>query len=155
MRRLPNIEYLGPLPLGSWLILLNCVIYGVTSRLDRAATLAASKEVYYMYGRLIIAATTLSSSIGAHGAAKKSLAPFLQPKVAWLLTCVCVFDAIYMLSLYKAFTLISPVYVSAIKRGGGVILSSLIGVLFFREPASGLAVPLLAMSSGVIVLCIK
>ena len=28
---------MGPLPIGSWFILLNCVIYGFTSRMDRVA----------------------------------------------------------------------------------------------------------------------
>eukprot|EP00961_Rhodomonas_salina_P202005 2724629-Rhodomonas_salina.1 len=32
-----QVRYLGPLPVGSWYILLNCVIYGFTSRMDRLA----------------------------------------------------------------------------------------------------------------------
>ena len=35
-----------------------------------------------------------------------------------------VFEAVYSLSLYEAFARISPVYVTAIKRGGGLLLSS-------------------------------
>ena len=31
------VKYLGPLPVGSWYILLNCVIYGFTSRMDKVA----------------------------------------------------------------------------------------------------------------------
>ena len=42
------VKYLGPLPVGSWLILFNCFIYGFTFRLDKAAVGAAGKEVYYM-----------------------------------------------------------------------------------------------------------
>jgi len=43
-----SVKMYGPLPLGSWLILFNCFVYGFTFRLDRAAVNAASKEVYYM-----------------------------------------------------------------------------------------------------------
>ena len=60
-----------------------------------------------------------------------------------------------MLSLYKAFTLISPVYVSAIKRGGGVLLGSVIGVLGFGESLESKTAPITAMSAAVILLCIK
>lgn len=70
-----------------------------------------------------------------------------------LALCVC--DAIYMLSLYKAVTLISPVYVAAIKRGGGVLLSSLLGLTFFGESMQGRLGPVLAISSGVVLLCLK
>jgi hypothetical protein len=56
---------LGPLPTGSWYILLNCVIYGFTSRMDRVAIGASSKNVYYAYGRLMMAAAAaLASSTG-------------------------------------------------------------------------------------------
>ena len=34
---------------------------------------------------------------------------------------------------YQAFAWISPVYVTAIKRGGGILLSSLLGVVLFRS----------------------
>jgi hypothetical protein len=81
--------YLGPLPVGSWLILLNCVIYGFTSRLDRAATLAASKEVYYMYGRLIMAATTLGGSAATGRLTERNIAPFFRPKVMSLRAAAC------------------------------------------------------------------
>lgn len=44
-----TVTYVGPLPLGSWLILFNCFIYGFTFRLDRSAVQAGGKSVYYMY----------------------------------------------------------------------------------------------------------
>ena len=44
-----EVRYLGPLPVGSWLILFNCVIYGITFRLDKAAVQAAGTQLYYMY----------------------------------------------------------------------------------------------------------
>jgi hypothetical protein len=43
--------------------------------------------------------------------------PFFAQVFA-LLLAVCCLDAVYMLSLYKAVTLISPVYVAAIKASG-------------------------------------
>ena len=58
------VKMLGPLPIGSWYILLNCVIYGFTSRMDRVAIDASSKNVYYAYGRLMMAAAALASSSG-------------------------------------------------------------------------------------------
>jgi hypothetical protein len=134
---------------------MNCVIYGFTSRLDRVATIAASKEIYYMYGRLIMATTTLASCAGTGKLTEESLISFTKPKVAVMLLCVCALDAVYMLSLYKAFTLISPVYVAAIKRGGGVLLGSLIGALGFGEPMRGRGIPILAMTTSVVLLCIK
>lgn len=149
------VTYVGPLPLGSWLILFNCFVYGFTFRLDRSAVQAGGKTVYYMYGRLIMAATTLGGSGAAGGLTKAKLRPFATPKVAALLALVCCLDAVYMLSLYKAVTLISPVYVAAIKRGGGVLVSSLIGVSFFGESVAGRVPPILAIAAGVVLLCMK
>ena len=42
---LREIKYLGPLPVGSWIILFNCVIYGFTFRLDKAAVQAAGTKM--------------------------------------------------------------------------------------------------------------
>ena len=39
------------------MILGNCAIYSVTSRLDKLAVLAAGKTLYYAYGRVIMAST--------------------------------------------------------------------------------------------------
>ena len=72
-----------------------------------------------------------------------------------LLVAICISDAIYMLSLYKAVDLIGPVYVSAIKRGGGVLVSSLIGALFFGESSRGREIPVLTIVTGVVFLCLK
>ena len=76
-------------------------------------------------------------------------------QVAGLLALACALDAVYMLSLYKAVTLISPVYVAAIKRGGGVLASSLIGATVFGESLRGRSLPVLAISAGVVLLCMK
>ena len=55
----------------------------------------------------------------------------------------------------QAVTLISPVYVAAIKRGGGVLVSSLIGVTLFGESVHGRLPPILAIAAGVVLLCLK
>ena len=80
-----------------------------------------------MYGRLIMAFTTLMGSRAAGQMTSTSFNALLKPRSLSLLGAICASDAVYMLSLYKAVSLISPVYVSAIKRGGGVLVSSLIG----------------------------
>ena len=46
---------LGPLPVGSWYILFNCLVYGFTSRLDKVAIAESSKTGYYAFGRIIMA----------------------------------------------------------------------------------------------------
>lgn len=46
---------LGPLPVGSWYILFNCLVYGFTSRLDKVAISESSKTGYYAFGRIIMA----------------------------------------------------------------------------------------------------
>jgi len=148
------IKYLGPLPVGSWYILLNCVIYAFTSRMDKLAIKSAGKTLYYAYGRLLMAATTLGGSFSAGGMNKKALSKFTEPKIAGLLMSVCVADAVYMLSLYQAFSWISPVYVTAVKRGGGILLASLIGVLFFGESMAGRMQPILTIVIGVTFLCL-
>jgi uncharacterized membrane protein len=137
------------------MILFNCVVYGVTCRLDQTAVRAANKEIYYMYGRLIVAASTLGGSGATGGLSAKALRPFAQPKVLGLLALICVLDAVYMLSLYKALSLISSVYVTAIKRGGGVLVSSLMGVAFFGESVKGRLPPIISIAIGVTLLCMK
>jgi hypothetical protein len=107
------------------------------------------------YGRMIVAATTLGGSAATGGVSRKALAPFAQPRVLGLLAGVCALDAVYMLCLYKAVTLISPVYVAAIKRGGGVLLSSLLGVTCFGESVAGRVAPILSIAAGVVLLCLK
>ena len=67
---------------------------------------------------------------------------------------VCAAEAVYMLSLYQAFAAISPVYVTAIKRGGGVLMSSALGVLLFGETIAGRAFPISVVVIGVVMLCL-
>ena len=108
-----------------------------------------------MYGRLIMAATTLMGARAAGQMTPSSTQALLKPRSLRLLSLICASDAVYMLSLYKAVSLISPVYVSAIKRGGGVLVSSLIGALLFGEPSRGREVPILTIVAGVVLLCMK
>uniref|UniRef100_A0A7S0HY37 EamA domain-containing protein n=1 Tax=Hanusia phi TaxID=3032 RepID=A0A7S0HY37_9CRYP len=147
-------KMLGPLPLGSWFILINCVIYGFTSRLDKVAIKSAGKTLYYAYGRLLMASTTLGGSFMSGGLTLRELKKFMAPPVLLLIFAICLSDAIYMLSLYQAFAWISPVYVTAIKRGGGILLSSLLGVLLFSESVAGRFIPIVTICSGVTFLCL-
>ena len=155
-----RVRYLGPLPVGSWYILLNCVIYAFTSRMDKAAVQSAGKTLYYAYGRLIMAGTCLggagaaAASGGPSGGQRRALAKFATPTAASLTIAVCAAEAVYMLSLYQAFAAISPVYVTAIKRGGGVLMSSALGVLLFGETIAGRAFPISVVVIGVVMLCL-
>uniref|UniRef100_A0A6U2ESQ9 EamA domain-containing protein n=3 Tax=Hemiselmis andersenii TaxID=464988 RepID=A0A6U2ESQ9_HEMAN len=154
VQRKSGAKYFGPLPLGSMLILLNCVIYGFTSRLDKVAIKAAGKTLYYAYGRLLMASTTLGGSYMSGGITMREIKKFSNPKVMGLIIAICIADAVYMLSLYQAFAWISPVYVTAIKRGGGILLSSILGVTLFGETMAGRTFPILTICFGVTFLCL-
>jgi multidrug transporter EmrE-like cation transporter len=138
------------LPIGAWMILGNCAIYSITSRLDKLAVLAAGKTLYYAYGRVIMASTCF---LGVRPG-KEAVKELTQPKVASLVLMTCAAEAVYMLALYQAFACISPVYVTAIKRGGGVLLASFASMFFFKEPLAGRGFPIAAIVAGVVALCL-
>jgi hypothetical protein len=138
------------LPIGAWMILGNCAIYSITSRLDKLAVLAAGKTLYYAYGRVIMASTCF---IGVRPG-KQAFKELTQSKVAPLVLATCAAEAVYMLALYQAFACISPVYVTAIKRGGGVLLASVASMFFFKEPLAGRGFPIAAIVAGVVALCL-
>ena len=124
------------------MILGNCAIYSITSRLVKLAVLAAGKTLYYAYGRVIMASTCFLGVRPGKAAVKE----LTQPKVASLVLATCAAEAVYMLALYQAFACISPVYVTAIKRGGGVLLASHGGVLESRPNSKKR--PLFTISRG-------
>ncbi len=142
--------------MGSWYILFNCVIYGFTSRMDKVAIASSSKTVYYAWGRLIMAGTALAGSAAASGGARSfsRRQVLLQPSVIILILLTCGADALYQLSQYQAMAKISPVYVTAVKRGGGILLSSIVGAVFFSESLQGRLAPILAIVVGVVFLCL-
>jgi multidrug transporter EmrE-like cation transporter len=115
---------------------------------------SAGKTLYYAYGRLLMASTTLGGSFMSGGLTKRELKKFSNPKVMLLILSICVADAVYMLSLYQAFAWISPVYVTAIKRGGGILLSSVLGVTLFGETMAGRTFPIMTIVFGVTFLCL-
>jgi len=78
----------------------------------------------------------------------------LQPSVIILILLTCGADALYQLSQYQAMAKISPVYVTAVKRGGGILLSSIVGAVFFSESLQGRLAPILAIVVGVVFLCL-
>lgn len=156
-RRLPQ------LPKGAALIVLNCVLYAFTYRLDAAAIKMASTTFYFSCSRLLMAATCIGGSValreggaapGAKRSAAEQFAPFLRPRVALVVLTVCAMDGFYMLSMYRAVSLISPVFVSAVKRGGGVLVAALLGAVCFGESLSGRRAALLTVAVGVTLLCL-
>uniref|UniRef100_A0A7S4RR09 Uncharacterized protein n=1 Tax=Alexandrium monilatum TaxID=311494 RepID=A0A7S4RR09_9DINO len=152
----------GPLrlPRGAWLIILNCVLYAFTYRLDARACNLATSTFYFACCRLLMAATCLGGSLlrrkgpGERGVDLQRLAPFLRPQVALRVLAVVLVDGFYMLSMYRAVSLISPVFVSAVKRGGGVLVSALLGAMAFGEKLEGRWTPLLTVAVGVTLLCL-
>ena len=103
-----GIQYLGPLPLGSWLILFNCVLYGFTSRMDKAAVRAnmdnnmpkaEASALYTSFNCLLMAATTLGGATLAGRVTAKSLAAFSKPDVLPLLLGVVASDGVYKLAM--------------------------------------------------------
>ena len=146
----PASRAVAGLPLGAWMILGNCCVYAVTSRLDKAAVRAAGKTLYYAYGRAIMSATCF---LGARPTAA-SVRELARPRTGSLIALTCAAEAVYMLALYQAFACISPVYVTAIKRGGGVLLASFASMFFFGEPLGSRGFPIFAIVAGVVALCL-
>lgn len=150
------------LPRGAALILLNCVLYAFTYRLDAAAiNVVASTPFYFACSRLLTAATCIGGSFkfsgsgnDVVGAGRGRFSVFLRPHVALCVLVVCATDMFYMLSMYRAVSLISPVFVSAVKRGGGVLVSAALGALVFGEKLEGRRVPLFTIAAGVSLLCL-
>jgi len=101
-----------------------------------------------------MAATALGGSYASGGFTWKEVRKLFSPAAALLLLCVCLADALYQLSQYQAMSYISPVYVTAVKRGGGILLSALMGVLLFGEQASGRVLPTCLVVYGVVFLCL-
>jgi len=127
------------------------VIYSVTSRLDKAAVLAAgSKTAYFTYGRFVMGTAAFASAKPT----KRTLRKFLNPHALVLLLSVCTAEGLYLLSMYEAFARVSPVYVTAIKRGGGLLFSAFASAIFFNESLTGRYLPIAAIVSGVVALCL-
>jgi len=146
----PRQHIIAGLPLGAWYILFNCCIYAITSRLDKAAITHAGKALYFAYGRVVMASTCFA---GARPT-KATLSKFTHPHTAILILCVCVSETFYLLALYQAFATISPVYVTAIKRGGGLLFSAVASALLFRERIKSRIFPILTIVAGVVFLCL-
>ncbi|CAE7788476.1 HMA5 [Symbiodinium sp. CCMP2456] len=147
------------LPKGAGFIILNCFLYSATYRLDAAAVGVTSSVCYFAFSRLLMAAVCFAGTL----LQTKEDAKLDQPSAksgGWdrrtvtLLLFVCVVDAAYMLSMYQAVSLISPVLVSAVKRGGGIVVSALFGALFFGENLSGRKKLLFSIAAGVTLLCL-
>eukprot|EP00434_Breviolum_minutum_P035008 symbB.v1.2.030984.t1/scaffold3546.1/size54311/2 len=144
------------LPKGAGFIILNCFLYSATYRLDAAAVGVSSSLCLFAYCRLVMAVLCFIPSFTR---TRKFDAPgendgLWEPRTLALLLFVCVVDAAYMLSMYQAVSLISPVLVSAVKRGGGIVVSALFGAVFFGEKLEGRKQLLCVVAIGVMILCI-
>lgn len=158
------------LPPGAGLILVNCVLYSFTSRFDQDAIRLGGRNWYYACNRLLMAASCFSAVVLFPEPAtqqqpnqwfasvclelKRSLAPFKLAPVACRVLCVAGAEAIYMLSLYRAVVLVSPVFATAVKRGGGVLASSLFGAVAFGEKLEGRGESLMTITIAVTLLCL-
>lgn len=148
---------LRALPKGAGFIILNCVLYSATYRLDAAAVGVSSSLCLFAYCRLVMAAMCFSTRItGASrsDALREETTGLWEPRTLLLLLFVCVVDAAYMLSMYQAVSLISPVLVSAVKRGGGIVVSACFGAIFFGEKLEGRKQLLCVVAIGVMILCV-
>lgn len=144
------------LPKGAGFIILNCVLYSATYRLDAAAVGVSSSLCLFAYCRLVMAAMCFSTRITADKSSKvdTETTGLWEPRTLLLLLFVCVVDAAYMLSMYQAVSLISPVLVSAVKRGGGIVVSACFGAIFFGEKLEGRKQLLCVVAIGVMILCV-
>eukprot|EP00439_Symbiodinium_sp_Y106_P081809 s301_g20.t3 len=142
------------LPKGAGFIILNCFLYSATYRLDAAAVGVTSSVCYFAFSRLLMAAVCFAGTLLQTKEDAKLDEPSAKSggwdrRTVTLLLFVCVVDAAYMLSMYQAVSLISPVLVSAVKRGGGIVVSALFGALFFGENLSGRKKLLFSIAAGV------
>ncbi|CAK9000545.1 unnamed protein product [Durusdinium trenchii] len=142
------------LPKGAGFIILNCFLYSATYRLDAAAVGVSSSLCLFAYCRLIMAAMCFSSTRLWKRGREGDSTGLWEPRALLLLIFVCVVDAAYMLSMYQAVSLISPVLVSAVKRGGGIVVSALFGAIFFNEKLEGRKQLLFVVAVGVMILCV-
>jgi hypothetical protein len=97
-----------------------------------------------------MAATTLGGTVAS--GKKLNLGAVFKLDVILLLLGICAAETFYMLFLYQAMDTISPVYVTAMKRGGGVLVSSLAGILLFNENLTGRFGPIFMIVSAVAML---
>ena len=165
-----DASFIGPLPTGAVIVLFNCVIWSFTTKLDENATRVAGGWTYLTYGKLMTGAwallgdkLTMDKATAAKATKKdddkekKAAAAgpvHLQPKVMLMLLGVACTEGLYMLCYYGAITRVSKVFVVAIKKGGGLLISAAFGVLFFGENVEGRVAPILAIVSGVVLLAV-
>eukprot|EP00937_MAST-01D_sp_MAST-1D-sp2_P001594 g1594.t1 len=173
----PGFRVAG-LSMGPLIVLFNCTVWSFTTKLDELATRAAGKTVYLCIGKTM---TGIAAGIGALGAgrarsvsgraklqpaaakaaataaAAAAAAPrplWRRPDVLGLLLAVACLEGFYMLCYYAAITRTSKVYVVAIKKGGGLLISALFGALFFKESTEGRKLPVAAIVAGVVLLAL-
>eukprot|EP00438_Fugacium_kawagutii_P019373 Skav207913 [mRNA] locus=scaffold190:274453:283223:- [translate_table: standard] len=98
----------------------------------------SSSLCLFAYCRLVMAAMCFSTRVTKGRSTEPEAATGLwEPRTLMLLLFVCVVDAAYMLSMYQVAWTNIPVLVSAVKRGGGIVVSAIFGAIFFGEKLEG------------------
>lgn len=150
------------LPPGAGYVLLCCAIWSFVTKLDSMATKAAGSPVLYLcFAKFFtgvwaaIGATALSSTPAdakgaGSGAASRSIKLLIaQPRLMLVLAGVAAMEGFYMGCYFRAISTISKVYVVAIKKGGNLLVSSIGGILLFKERAEGRVLPVMGVVAGV------
>ena len=85
----------------------------------------------------------------AGGAARRTVTLLRAcPALLLLLLGVAAMEALYMGCFYASLTLVSKVYVVAIKKGGNLLVTSVGGWLLFGEPHAGRVAPVVGVVAG-------
>ena len=130
------------MPSGAKYIILNCFLCCITTRLAKVAVaLSGSLVLYFTCNHVVMACTayfTISPGFWNR-----------RPPTAVLL--VAVLEAVYLILFYQSLQTLPPAIVTTAKRGGGMIVTSVLGMLIFKERVS--IFPLLITAAGVTALC--
>jgi drug/metabolite transporter (DMT)-like permease len=160
------------LPPGAYLVLLNCILWSFTTKLDELSTRAAGKTATLCYGKLL---TGLWAAFGSQlaerlvdsgkkkvddadkekASARHALSQlWRQPGLLWTLLGVALGDGLYMMAYLASLSQISKVIVVAIKKGGNLLVTSVGGMLLFGESTEGRILPVCVMAVGVLLMSV-
>merc|ERR1740139_481170 len=164
------------LPPGAPTVLAVCAIQSVSTKFDQMATKAGGGALVYLcYAKLLaglwatLGAAALSAPAPpaggddaagkakaaiAGGAARRSVALLRARPALLLLLGVAAMEAVYMGCFYASLTIVSKVYVVAIKKGGNLLVTSVGGWVLFGEPHAGRVGPVLGVVAGVALMSI-
>lgn len=164
----PQVKEAPLLPPGAGLILTQCAIYSVITKVDQAAANAVSPTEHVFWSKLLVglwaAVGALSNRRGS--STSKDGKPGETPAYrtirllrseAWLallLLGVAGIEGLYMGAYSIALKSVSKVYVIAIKIGGYMLLTSIGGWVFFNEEHKGRKLPVAGVALGVMLMTV-